>query len=117
MARLTRPAVRTILRSIDRIEEETKNLTFETYASDWRLQYIIERAIEVISEASRRLPVHLREQHPQVAWKQVMGIGNVLRHDYDEIAAEIVFDAAVNHLPTLKAAVLAIDAGLDEPEE
>ncbi len=46
-----------------------------------------------------------------------MGIGNVLRHEYDEIANDIVFDAAVNHLPVLKTAILAIDAGLDEPEE
>jgi len=117
MARLTRPALRAILQSIARIEGETVGLTLEAYDRDWRIQFIVERAIEIISEASRRLPPHLRDEHPEVEWKQVMGIGNVLRHDYDDIANDIVFGAVRNHLPTLKAAILAIDAALDEPEE
>ena len=117
MPRLVRPAIRAILRSIERVEEEVRDLTREVYVADWRRQYIVERAIEIISEATRRIPPELRGKHPQVPWKQVMGIGNVLGHEYDEIANDIVFDAAVNHLPVLKTAILAIDAGLDEPEE
>ena len=47
------------------------------------LRQAIERNIEIISEASRRLPDAWKARHPTVPWGKVAGIGNVLRHDYD----------------------------------
>ena len=66
---------------------------------------------------SRRLPAELRDSRPEIDWKQVLGIGNVLRHDYDDIVDEIIYRAVVEKLPPLKIAILAIEASLDEPEE
>jgi uncharacterized protein with HEPN domain len=117
MRRSARPALQAILQSIQRIDEAMTGKSLGSYATDWQLKYAVERAIEIISEASRRLPAHLRDRHPEVEWKQVLGIGNVLRHDYDEIVDEIVFAAVRKRLPDLKAAIIAIEASLDEPEE
>ena len=41
--------------------------------------------MEIISEATRRLPAALLKQHPEINWKQIMGMGSVLRHDYDDL--------------------------------
>lgn len=117
MKRISRPAVLAILDSIQKIESAAEGVTLEEYSRDWRLKFAVERAIEILSEASRRLAPELGHQHPEVDWKQVMGIGNVLRHDYDDIVDSIILDAIRKRLPVLKSAIIAIEAGLDEPNE
>ena len=113
--RLSRPALEAILVSIAGIEETVRGQTFDKYRSNWMMKHAVERGIEIIAEATRRLPPELLAQRPEVPWKSVMGIGNVLRHDYDEIIDGIIYEAATRGLPILKAAVTAIDAALDEP--
>jgi uncharacterized protein with HEPN domain len=115
--KLARPALRTILESIAGIEIVMADKTLEEYSQDRLLRWGVERAVEIISEASRRLTPAMRAGHPEVEWKQVMGIGNVLRHDYDEIIDEVIYGAIRTKLPQLKAAILAIESSLDEPEE
>ena len=115
--RSARPALGAILESIAKIESATAGKTLQEYSSDWLLKHAVERGIEIISEASRRLPAELRDSRPEIDWKQVLGIGNVLRHDYDDIVDEIIYRAVVEKLPPLKIAILAIEASLDEPEE
>lgn len=115
--RLSRPALQAILRSIEAIEAAIRGKSFEQFSNDWILSHGVQRGIEIISEATRRLPNDLLAQRPEVAWADIRGIGNVLRHDYDEIIDRIIYDAATTKLETLKTAVLAIDAALDEPRE
>jgi uncharacterized protein with HEPN domain len=52
----------------------------------------VERCIEIVSEASRRLPPDLKDRQPAIAWPTTAGIGDVLRHDYD-----VVNDATIWH--------------------
>src|SRR5271167_4155430 len=58
--------------------------------------------IEIISEASRRLPDDLKARHPSIAWKEMAGAGNIYRHDDGHVAAQHVWDAVRNHLPALR---------------
>src|SRR5215207_4329882 len=57
-----------------------------------RTIYAVTRCLEIISEASRRLPEELKARHPSIAWKQMAGAGNVYRHDYEDVAARYVWD-------------------------
>ena len=117
MARRSRPALRAILESIDGIQRAIEGRSLDEFSANWLLNHAVQRGIEIISEASRRLPQSLRDQHPEIPWPAVIGIGNILRHDYDEIIDEVIFRAATTQLAALKAAVSAIDAALDEPDE
>jgi uncharacterized protein with HEPN domain len=63
------------------------------------------RCLEIISEASRRLPDELKARHPLVAWKNMAGAGNVYRHDYEDVAASFVWVVLEDHLPPLRTAV------------
>jgi uncharacterized protein with HEPN domain len=72
-----------------------------------------ERGIEVISEASRHLGRELKSQHKDVRWKDIAGIGNILRHEY-RVDGQIIWNAVKDDLPTLKKALLAIKASLEE---
>jgi uncharacterized protein with HEPN domain len=62
----------------------------------------VERGAEIVSEASRRLPDALKSRHPQIPWKRVAGIGNVLRHDYDVVSARVLWNLARNDLAPLE---------------
>jgi uncharacterized protein with HEPN domain len=62
------------------------------------------RCLEIISEASRRLPASVKDRHPAIPWKEIAGAGNVYRHDYEEVSAVKVWNT-VKALPVLLAAV------------
>ncbi|HZP19940.1 MAG TPA: HepT-like ribonuclease domain-containing protein [Bauldia sp.] len=102
-----------ILESIAGIEAAVAGLSFEDYAANWTIRRAVERGVEVISEASRRLPPDFLARTPEVDWKSVRGIGNVLRHDYDEILDRIIYEVVHDKLPALKASVLAARSAPD----
>ncbi len=75
-----------------------------TRCDDRRTFYAVTRCLEIISEAARRLPQSLRNRHPELPWRAIMGAGNVYRHDYDNVAEEIVWRTVQNNLAPLLAA-------------
>ncbi len=78
--------------------------------------WLIQRGIEIISEASRHLPNDMKARHPNIPWAKVAGIGNVLRHGYEDIAPAILWKLVREDLPHLehacRAELAAIGRGL-----
>jgi uncharacterized protein with HEPN domain len=94
----------------------TRDLSFEQFKSSDLHFYAATRALEIVSEAARRLPDSLLERHASLPWKQIMGIGNVLRHNYDNVVETIVWETVRSDLARLLAVVVAeIDAIEDKP--
>lgn len=75
-----------------------KGLTFEEFSSDRRTFYAVTRCLEIISEAARHLDDDARSRHPGLPWKQIMGAGNVYRHDYDNVAELFVWRTVTERL-------------------
>jgi len=69
------------------------------------LRHAIERNIEIISEASRRLPDTMKARHPEVPWRDIAAIGNILRHEYPAINREIIWRIATEDIRPLVASV------------
>jgi len=67
--------------------------------------YAVTRCLEIISEASRRLSDALKQRHPNIAWRDVAGAGNIYRHDYEDVAAQDVWNTVRVALPSLRAVV------------
>ena len=84
------------------------------FAADRLCQRGVERCLKVVSEASRRLPAQLKAAHPDIKWRSIAGIGNVLRHDDDEIDAGVVWQTATVEIEPLARLVQAL---LDRIEE
>jgi uncharacterized protein with HEPN domain len=105
MERDLAPALHDILQAIERVESATSGKTLEEFSADWRLSYIVQRGIEIISEAARRIPADRQASRPEIPWRQVMGIGAVLRHEYQGLSDAIIWRVVVDELPKLKAAV------------
>ena len=114
MTRRIQPALQSILDAIAGIEEALRGKSFAEYEESWLLRHGVQRGIEIISEASRRIPEALRDTRPEIPWQQVMGIGNVLRHEYHDISDRVIWNVVQQHLPPLKAAVEALSRGLQE---
>jgi uncharacterized protein with HEPN domain len=77
----------------------------QSFAADERAVYAVTRCLEIISEASRRLPESVKQRHPDVPWVQIAGAGNVYRHDYEEVLAGLLWNTVHNHLDQLERAV------------
>jgi uncharacterized protein with HEPN domain len=108
MARTVRHTIHDILETIARVEMKTVGKTFAEFETDWELRFIVERAIEVISEATRRLPADLKATRPEIEWRSIAGIGNVLRHEYHTISNKVIWDVVQAELPPLRTAIEAI---------
>ena len=66
------------------------------------------RWVEIIGEAARGLSEELRKAHPEVPWRQMIAMRNVLIHGYFDIDVDLVWSVAHNDLPKLGAQVRAI---------
>jgi uncharacterized protein with HEPN domain len=85
------------------------------FRDDLRTVYAVTRCLEIISEASRRLPDEMKARHPSIAWKNMAGAGNIYRHDYEDVAVTQVWDAVQLALPPLRVVIERELAMLSNP--
>jgi uncharacterized protein with HEPN domain len=78
----------------------------DEFVEDTRTIYAVIRCLEIVSEASRRLPDDLKARHPSIPWKDIAGAGNIYRHDYEDVEARIVWNTVQSGLPPLLKAVV-----------
>jgi uncharacterized protein with HEPN domain len=86
-------------------EQFTAGLDYEAFQADLRTVYAVTRCLEIISEASRRLPEAMKARHPSIAWKDMAGAGNIYRHDYEDVSVRHVWNTVKIDLPPLRKAV------------
>jgi uncharacterized protein with HEPN domain/predicted nucleotidyltransferase len=96
-------------------ETFTAGRSFADYRLDRMLQLALERNIEIISEASRHIPEHLRAQHPNIPWRKVLDIGNVLRHGYEIVDPKVIWLLVTEDLAPLKKAIEAMIEATEQP--
>jgi len=105
MPRRVDHVLRDILEAIERVEEITRGKTLAEFETSWQLRWLVQRAIEIISEASRALPAELTDPEHDVPWASVRGIGNVMRHDDYSLSDPIVWRVVTDELSKLKRAI------------
>jgi len=90
---------------IDGVAAVIKGLSFEQYQGSYLHRRAIERAAQIVSEAAGALPRELLERHGDAPWKSIIGIGNVLRHEYQRLDDRQLWEIATVHLPALRPVV------------
>jgi uncharacterized protein with HEPN domain len=73
--------------------------------ADWRAAFALERVMEVVGEAVKRLPDELRQRYSQVPWRLIAGMRDMLVHNYDSVDYQILWDTVHNDMPLLIATV------------
>jgi uncharacterized protein with HEPN domain len=86
------PRLTDIIEAIDLIGSEMAGVTLDSFESDKR--WLVERGLEIISEARRHLPTALNDRHPDMPWPKIAAIGNVLRHNYERVAHDVLWRGA-----------------------
>jgi uncharacterized protein with HEPN domain len=97
--------LRSIRESIQLIDEFVAGMDLAGYVEDTKTQAAVERKMQVISEAAIRLKDDADVLCPGVPWRDIRGIGNWLRHEYDRVDLETVWNTIQDDLPPLKIAV------------
>jgi uncharacterized protein with HEPN domain len=91
-----------IVDAIGYIRSDLDKVTLESFAGDRQKRWQIERGLEIVSEASRHLPEDLKVRHPEIPWRKIAGIGNVLRHEYTRVAADVLWCLVQDDLGVLE---------------
>jgi uncharacterized protein with HEPN domain len=83
-------------------------MDFQEFSSDERTHYAAVRALEIVGEATKRLPKAFRERHATVPWRDMAGMRDRLIHDYVGVNLQLVWRTVVEDAPVLEAEIRAI---------
>ena len=100
-----------MLQAADEVREICRGFTIETIGGDRRTLLALERLMELIGEAARRVSDEFQRAHPEIAWRKIIGLRNVLAHEYGRIDHRRLFLAATEDTVALShilGALLAI---------
>ncbi len=95
--------LRDIVANCERILRYTEGMDFDAYIADERTMDAVERCLQRISEACYKLGGTLDTLSPDVPWRAARGIGNILRHKYDQIAEPEIWASVRQDIPILLA--------------
>lgn len=103
-----------VLECIEKIEEYVKDATKDDFFRSTQLQDAVIRRIEIIGEAIKNLPMEIKEKYPDIAWKDIVGMRDVLIHGYFGVDLELTWKVAKENVWDLKSKMLKIREDLKE---
>jgi len=90
-----------ILMAARLISSYMSDKTKENFLADSQCQDAVIRRLEVIGEASRRISAATRARFPELDWRGMIVMRNLMIHEYDEVDLTIVWDTIQNYIPVL----------------
>lgn len=94
--------------SIQKIEKYVKNVKKDEFLNDDELQDAVIRRFAIIGEAAGRIPKVYKEKYPNIPWKKMIGMRNILIHVYSDADFDSIWDTIENDLPELKKQIIKL---------
>ena len=105
MSRNHRVYLLDMLKAIEKIERYTYGMGFSDFAKNELVQDAVLRNLELIGEAVKNIPEEIKAEYPNVEWRKIAGLRDILIHAYFEVDLEIIWDVIRNKLPQLKSQI------------
>ncbi len=97
-----------ILESIEEIEKYTKNQTKLKFSKATMMQDAVMRRLEIIGEAVKNIPKSFKNKYPEILWREIAGMRDILIHEYFGININIVWNTIQKDIPKLKKHILEL---------
>jgi uncharacterized protein with HEPN domain len=97
-----------LLVAMTRIAEYLEGYNFDQFKKDYKTVDAVIRNFEIIGEAAKKLPGHIKDNNPDLPWDEMYLLRNKVSHEYFGIDYEIIWDVCINHLPENKMQIQSI---------
>lgn len=102
-----------IIQSIQLIEDYTKNLRIDVFYQNTAIQDAVVRRLEIIGEAANKLPKQFHHKYPDIPWSKMIGLRNIVVHDYSNVDMELVWNLIQTTLKDTKQKIIHVFSLLD----
>jgi uncharacterized protein with HEPN domain len=94
--------VEDILDGMNKAEILLEGVSYSQFETDFRINFAVVRALEIIGEAAKRIPEQVRQRYPDIPWKGMAGMRDRIIHGYDNVDLQIIWDVVKRDIPQLK---------------
>ena len=108
MSRSPLEYLRHIVEEAEYLIAESQEISFDDFLLDRNRTRAFVRSLEVIGEATKNVDQAIREKYPDVDWRGMAGMRDILIHQYFGVDYEVVWDAIVHHIPKIKGRIVEI---------
>ena len=105
--------IQDILDCINIIESYIKGKTEDDFYANYQLQDSVIRRLEIIGEATKNIPEEVRNKYPDLPWKKMAGIRDIVIHDYSEVVEERIWNTVIRELPKAKKIIEKMKEEID----
>ncbi len=106
-----------ILNSINKIKRYVENLNYQQFIADEKTFDAVAYNLQIISEAIKNVPPKIRKNYPQLEWRKIAGLRDIIAHSYFNIDEVIIWDIIANKLPNFKNEIEQILLDIDNDNE
>ena len=94
--------VEDILDAMEKARLLIEGMTYAQFEADFRTNFAVVRALEIIGEATKRLPMELRDRYPNIPWKEMAGMRDRISHGYDDVNLRLVWETVKRRIPIVR---------------